>query len=200
MPAASSSNCAPADLTRATHPYTRGLLDCLPALSRAKPRLPVMVRDPGVAGMIEVEDLTRPVRRCRGGEGRLPSRVPRGSSLGIVGESGSGKSTILRALVRPERRLDRAHEHRRRPPRAPARPRLLPPRADGVPGPLWLAASAPDRGPRAVGTAGGARHPRRRERGSCARWRRSRCRPRFASAIRTSFPAASASASPSPAP
>jgi peptide/nickel transport system ATP-binding protein len=34
------------ELVRATHPYTRGLLDCLPALSRAKPRLPVMVRDP----------------------------------------------------------------------------------------------------------------------------------------------------------
>jgi peptide/nickel transport system ATP-binding protein len=35
-----------ADLARAEHPYTRGLLDCLPALSQAKPRLPVMVRDP----------------------------------------------------------------------------------------------------------------------------------------------------------
>jgi peptide/nickel transport system ATP-binding protein len=34
------------DLTRATHPYTRGLLDCLPALSHPKPRLPVLVRDP----------------------------------------------------------------------------------------------------------------------------------------------------------
>jgi peptide/nickel transport system ATP-binding protein len=35
-----------ADLTRATHPYTRGLLDCLPALSHPKPRLPVLTRDP----------------------------------------------------------------------------------------------------------------------------------------------------------
>jgi peptide/nickel transport system ATP-binding protein len=35
-----------ADLARATHAYTRGLLDCLPTLSHAKPRLPVMVRDP----------------------------------------------------------------------------------------------------------------------------------------------------------
>ncbi len=34
------------ELTRATHPYTRGLLDCLPTLSHPKPRLPVMVRDP----------------------------------------------------------------------------------------------------------------------------------------------------------
>ncbi|MBU6497557.1 MAG: ABC transporter ATP-binding protein [Rhodospirillales bacterium] len=33
------------DLTRATHPYTRGLLDCLPALSHPQPRLKVLVRD-----------------------------------------------------------------------------------------------------------------------------------------------------------
>ncbi|MBS0640963.1 MAG: ABC transporter ATP-binding protein [Acetobacteraceae bacterium] len=35
-----------ADLSRAEHPYTRGLLNCLPALSRPQPSLPVMVRDP----------------------------------------------------------------------------------------------------------------------------------------------------------
>jgi peptide/nickel transport system ATP-binding protein len=35
-----------ADLSAAKHPYTRGLLDCLPALSTPKARLPVMVRDP----------------------------------------------------------------------------------------------------------------------------------------------------------
>lgn len=35
-----------ADLMRATHPYTRGLLDCLPTLSHPKRRLPVMARDP----------------------------------------------------------------------------------------------------------------------------------------------------------
>ena len=33
-------------LTRAEHPYTRGLLDCLPTLSRTRQRLPVMTRDP----------------------------------------------------------------------------------------------------------------------------------------------------------
>ncbi len=37
--------CA-ADLSRAEHPYTRALLECLPALSRPKQRLPVMARDP----------------------------------------------------------------------------------------------------------------------------------------------------------
>ena len=35
-----------ADLARAEHPYTRGLLECMPALSHPKPRLPTMVRDP----------------------------------------------------------------------------------------------------------------------------------------------------------
>jgi peptide/nickel transport system ATP-binding protein len=34
------------DLAAARHGYTRALLDCLPGLARAKPRLPVMVRDP----------------------------------------------------------------------------------------------------------------------------------------------------------
>jgi peptide/nickel transport system ATP-binding protein len=37
------------ELARATHPYTRGLLDCLPALTHPKPRLPVLVRDPAWA-------------------------------------------------------------------------------------------------------------------------------------------------------
>ena len=34
------------DLGRARHPYTRGLMNCLPTLLHAKPRLPVMRRDP----------------------------------------------------------------------------------------------------------------------------------------------------------
>jgi peptide/nickel transport system ATP-binding protein len=37
---------AAAELTRARHPYTRGLLECLPTLSHRKPRLIVMQRDP----------------------------------------------------------------------------------------------------------------------------------------------------------
>ena len=37
---------AAADLAHARHPYTRGLLDCLPTLHHPKNRLPVMVRDP----------------------------------------------------------------------------------------------------------------------------------------------------------
>jgi len=35
-----------ADLSHARHGYTRGLLDCLPTLSTAKPRLKVMARNP----------------------------------------------------------------------------------------------------------------------------------------------------------
>jgi peptide/nickel transport system ATP-binding protein len=34
------------ELTRASHPYTRGLLDCLPRLSKPQERLQVMQRDP----------------------------------------------------------------------------------------------------------------------------------------------------------
>ena len=37
---------AAADLLHARHPYTRGLLECLPALSHKQRRLPVMQRDP----------------------------------------------------------------------------------------------------------------------------------------------------------
>jgi peptide/nickel transport system ATP-binding protein len=41
---------AAADLAHAKHPYTRGLLDCLPTLSHPKNRLPVMTRDPAWFG------------------------------------------------------------------------------------------------------------------------------------------------------
>ena len=37
------------ELTRARHPYTRGLLGCLPSLTSAAPRLPTLVRDPAWA-------------------------------------------------------------------------------------------------------------------------------------------------------
>jgi peptide/nickel transport system ATP-binding protein len=37
---------AAADLAHARHPYTRGLLECLPMLSHKKQRLAVMRRDP----------------------------------------------------------------------------------------------------------------------------------------------------------
>ena len=34
------------DLARAQHPYTRGLLDCMPSLLHPRDQLPIMVRDP----------------------------------------------------------------------------------------------------------------------------------------------------------
>jgi peptide/nickel transport system ATP-binding protein len=34
------------ELAQARHPYTKGLLECLPALSHPRPRLAVMKRDP----------------------------------------------------------------------------------------------------------------------------------------------------------
>ena len=37
---------AAGELAHAKHPYTRGLLECMPALSHPKARLPAMVRDP----------------------------------------------------------------------------------------------------------------------------------------------------------
>jgi peptide/nickel transport system ATP-binding protein len=37
---------AAADLVRSAHPYTRGLLACLPSLNQPRARLPVLVRDP----------------------------------------------------------------------------------------------------------------------------------------------------------
>ncbi|MCC7426957.1 MAG: ABC transporter ATP-binding protein [Alphaproteobacteria bacterium] len=37
---------AASELRAARHPYTRGLLSCLPRLDRAQPRLPVLARDP----------------------------------------------------------------------------------------------------------------------------------------------------------
>ena len=125
--------------------------------------------------------------------------VPTGGSFGIVGESGSGKSTVLRALsgLNPDWTGRMALDGTDLTPRRAER--LLPPRADGVPGPLRLAASAPDRRPRALRAAHRARHPRHRRAHRRARWPKWRCRPRCASATRTSSPAASASASPSPA-
>ncbi len=38
--------CAAAELEQATHPYTRGLLNCLPSLDGAREELPVLRRDP----------------------------------------------------------------------------------------------------------------------------------------------------------
>jgi peptide/nickel transport system ATP-binding protein len=38
--------CKAAELDRAQHPYTRGLLACRPLIDRAQPELPQLARDP----------------------------------------------------------------------------------------------------------------------------------------------------------
>ena len=126
-----------------------------------------------------------------------------GRSFGVVGKSGSGKSTLARlvmALTMPTagevRLLGRSLF-------ALSRAELKAARADipdGVPGPLWLARSAHDRRAHRRGAAA-ARPCRGRKRTSA--WRRvsprSGSTPARRGAIRTNSPAASASASPSPA-
>ena len=104
--------------------------------------------------MIDVEDL-----RVRFGEVEavkgVTFAVPRGESFGIVGESGSGKSTVLRALsglIRTGPDVWRWTEGGAGP---EARQAVLPPRADGVPGPLRLLASASDRRSRVSGAVAG---------------------------------------------
>ena len=118
--------------------------------------------------------------------------VQPGESFGLVGESGSGKSTLLRAVagLAPVSAGTIAAWQDARP--AP-RQGLLPLGADGVPGPLWLAASAPDRRPAAAGAAGDP-WPRRRRAAHPAGARRSRARfrlplPLFAPAFRRPAPA-----------
>ena len=55
--------CAAADLDQAQHPYTRGLLNCLPSLEGGHDDLPVLQRDPswltspGAPGVIEIQGL-----------------------------------------------------------------------------------------------------------------------------------------------
>jgi peptide/nickel transport system ATP-binding protein len=106
------------------HAYTKGLLNCRPALHRKGERLP-MVSDymegrapaPVIVGgpeigevMMKVEDLRvwYPARRTFLGKPAAFTKavdgvsfdVRRGEVLGLVGESGCGKTTLGRALLR----------------------------------------------------------------------------------------------------
>ena len=117
---------------QARHPYTRGLLRCLPrsAIRRA-PSSRCCDRDPawrieaGRGPVIESGPLassSAAAPRGRGGRPASRFRVDEGESFGLVGESGSGKSTVLRAIAGLHRRLA-GTDHDRRPSRAGHAPR-----------------------------------------------------------------------------
>ena len=151
---------------------------------------------------------SRPGAASCGRSSTSTSAVAKGETVGIVGESGSGKSVtsyaVMRILDRAGRIADgsvhvhrhrRAHGERKRDAR-PARPRNL----DDLPEPARGAQSdpqgrPPDRGRAAAARPGRARaaSPRRRSRSStrCA----SRARASATTPIRSSCPAACASAS-----
>jgi ABC-type glutathione transport system ATPase component len=70
------------------HPYTRGLLACVPRLGARQKRYPI--RSPL---------LRRVVSETRAAEG-ISFEVAAGGVVGLVGESGSGKSSVGKALLR----------------------------------------------------------------------------------------------------
>jgi peptide/nickel transport system ATP-binding protein len=114
-------------LTAPSHPYTRALLDAIPAAHRKGTRLsaatstptdPVPVRPASDGVLLEAENL---VKRFRGPDGveraavaDVSFHIGVGETLGIVGESGSGKTTTAQlalALLAPDEgtvRLDGA--------------------------------------------------------------------------------------------
>ncbi len=109
------------------HPYTKGLLNCRPALHRKGERLPMVsdylegssretgnrFSDRAVIGeevMMRVQDLRvwypsrrtwlgKPVAYTKAVDG-VSFDVRKGEVLGLVGESGCGKTTLGRALLR----------------------------------------------------------------------------------------------------
>jgi peptide/nickel transport system ATP-binding protein len=105
-------------LTAPSHPYTRTLLDAIPAAHRKGTRLsaaalpptdPILVRPASDGVLLEAENL---VKRFRGPDGvertavaDVSFRIGVGETLGIVGESGSGKTTTAQlalALLAPD--------------------------------------------------------------------------------------------------
>ena len=226
MPAGSWRILAARDLRNARHPYTRALLDSLPRLDRADRRAadPQRATRPGstvrpiAAGSCGMSALPERSSRTR--------HQPSTSRFGSGASANRPRSTMSRFRVgrrrglRPDRRIRLRQVDRSCAPlpastrdydgrscsaidggAAPARQGVLPPRADGLPGPLWLAASAQD-GAAACCSSRCTIHGFDRHRGADRRGAgrgRASARP-SATATRTSSPAASASASPSRAP
>ena len=200
---------APASCARRSHPYTRGLLACLPRIDATAHAAagPATATRPGSTRprMIEVE---RP--RVTFGRGRTPVHAVDGVSLraSAEGEPSAWSANPAPAsrrccarICRPAPRLaGRRSASPARPCRAAPRPGLPQAGADGVPGSLRLAASAPHRRPHPGRAAARSTARATPTRASSALLDRGRARAgASASAIRTSSPAASASASPSPA-
>ena len=89
-------------MRNAQHPYTRGLLNCMPKIGDDRHPLPVLDRKPEWAAMTAALSDRRPDVSSIDGFHALKDvslDVAQGESFGLVGESGSGKSTLLRAIA-----------------------------------------------------------------------------------------------------
>ena len=194
------------NLLDAKHPYTQGLLNCLPRIggtaSRCRAWTATQVGRTDMA-LIEIENLSVTFR-AKGREVRaVQERQPVGrrsakASAWSAKAARASPPSCARSAAWPRCRAARsASAASRCPPRAASA--FAAAGADGVPGPLRQPAPAPHHRPHPVRTAG---HPRPAAT-PIARVMQALADVGLpassASATRTSCPAASASASPSPA-
>ena len=157
---------AAADLDQAQHPYTRGLMDCLPQIEggpapaadaanatrhgRCDARLSRRSRSPSA---VALDTVHRRARTCRFAVARGRKLRHRRRIAARASRPCCARSAAWHRPAPASSGIDG------KPLTAAARRGLLPPCPDGVPGPLRLAASAPDRRPGAGRAAG---HPRLR--------------------------------------
>ncbi len=148
--------------------------------------------------MIRVENLGVRFGSFEAAKG-IAFSVEKGASFGIVGESGSGKSTVLRALsgLNPDwsGRMEIAGVAL-----TPRRPRDFFRRVQMVFQDPYGSLHPRQTVDRALAEPLRSTASPITKCASCAAWQKSPCLPLSGFAIRTSFPAASASGSPSPAP